>query len=289
MKNYLTAIRPKTLTASAGPIILGLFLAYSHLGYLNIPVAIITLFCTLLMQIGTNLVNDYFDFKRGVDTNTRLGPARAVAAKLLTARQVQNLYRLCFFLSFSLGIYLMYQGGAPIIILGLLSLLTAYCYTGGPIPLSHFGLGEFLAFLFFGPVAVWGTYYLQTKTHSNLAIILGLGPGFISATIMGINNLRDETSDRMAHKKTLAVFFGKEKMKVFLMLLILFSGLVPIWYGTLYSKVLAILPVLVLVLFNGNWKRIYFGPVDAALNQSLAKTGMYLFLYGIIFGMVLIL
>jgi 1,4-dihydroxy-2-naphthoate polyprenyltransferase len=289
MKNYLLAIRPKTLTASAGPIILGLFLAYSHLGYLNIPVALITLFCTLFMQIGTNLVNDYFDFKRGVDTINRLGPARAVQSKLLTPRQVQNLYRLCFISSFSLGIFLMYEGGTPIIILGLLSLLTAYCYTGGPLPLSHFALGELLAFLFFGPVAVWGTYYLQTKTHSNLAIILGLGPGFISATIMGINNLRDETSDRMAHKKTLAVFFGKEKMKVFLMFLILFSGLIPIWYGTFYSKIFAILPVLVLVLFSGNWKRIYFGPVDAALNLSLAKTGIYLFLYGIIFGMVLIL
>jgi 1,4-dihydroxy-2-naphthoate polyprenyltransferase len=288
MKKYLMAIRPKTLTASAGPIFLGLFLAYSQMGTLNIWVALLTLFCTLFMQIGTNLVNDYFDFKRGVDTSTRLGPPRAVQSKILTPRHIQSLYRLCFISSFLLGTYLMYIGGTPIVILGLLSLITAYCYTGGPLPLSHFGLGEVLAFIFFGPVAVWGTYYLQTKTHSDLAIILGLGPGFISATIMGINNLRDESSDRIAHKKTLAVFFGKEKMKALLMIFILLSGLVPIWYGTYYSKSFAILPILVLVLFSGNWKRIYYGPVDAALNISLAKTGVYLFLYGILFGVALI-
>lgn len=283
------AIRPKTLTATAGPIFLGLFLAYSQIGTLNIWVALLTLLCTLFMQIGTNLVNDYFDFKRGVDTSTRLGPPRAVQSKILTARQIQNLYRFCFVLSFLLGIYLMYRGGTPIILLGLLSLLTAYCYTGGPFPLSHFGLGEILAFIFFGPVAVWGTYYLQTKTHSNLAIILGMGPGFISATLMGINNLRDESSDRLANKKTLAVFFGKEKMKAILMVFIFLSGLVPLWYGTHYSKAFAILPILVLVLFSGNWRRIYFGPVDAALNISLAKTGVYLFLYGILFGVALII
>lgn len=282
------AIRPKTLTASAGPIVLGLFLVYSQHGKLDIFIALLTLLCTLFMQIGTNLVNDYFDFKRGVDTVNRLGPPRAAQSKILMAKQIQNLYRFCFVLSFLLGSYLMYVGGIPIIIIGLLSLLTAYCYTGGPLPLSHFGLGEILAFIFFGPVAVWGTYFLQTKTHSDLAIILGMGPGFISATIMGINNLRDESSDRLAHKKTLAVFFGKEKMKVLLMLFVLFSGLIPVWYGTVYSNALAVLPILAMVLFSENWKRIYFGPVDAALNISLAKTGIYLFLYGILFGVALI-
>ncbi len=288
MKNYILAIRPKTLTASAGPIILGLALAYSHQGNLNIPIALTTLLCTLLMQIGTNLVNDYFDFKRGVDTSDRLGPPRAIQSKFLTPSQIKTAYITCFALSFFAGIILMFKGGTPIVFIGLLSLLTAYCYTGGPLPLSHFGLGELLAFIFFGPIAVWGTYYLQTKTHSNWAIFLGMGPGFISATIMGINNLRDESSDRKAHKKTLAVFFGKEKMKNFLMVLVFGSGLIPIVYGTYFAKTLIILPLLLMVLFMGNWKRIYLGPVDGALNVSLAKTGIYLFLYAILFGVALI-
>jgi len=115
-----------------------------------------------------------------------------------------------------------------------------------------------------------------------------MGPGFISATIMGINNLRDESSDRKAHKKTLAVFFGKEKMKIFLMFLVLGSGLIPVVYGSYYSKILLILPILLMVLFMGNWKRIYLGPVDSALNASLAKTGIYLFLYATLFGVALI-
>jgi 1,4-dihydroxy-2-naphthoate polyprenyltransferase len=288
MKNYILAIRPKTLTASAGPIILGLALAYSHQGNLNIPIALTTLFCTLLMQIGTNLVNDYFDFKRGVDTSERLGPSRAIQSKILTPNQIKTAYLICFVLSFLGGIFLMIKGGTPIIFIGFLSLLTAYCYTGGPLPLSHFGLGELLAFIFFGPIAVWGTYYLQTKTHSNWAIFLGMGPGFISATIMGINNLRDESSDRKANKKTLAVFFGKEKMKTFLMILVLGSGIIPVVYGTYYAKILLILPILLMVFFMGNWKRIYFGPVDSALNGSLAKTGIYLFLYAFLFGVALI-
>ncbi len=288
MKNYLLAIRPKTLTASLGPIILGLFLAFSIKGSINILVATVTILCTLLMQIGTNLVNDYFDFIRGVDNHERLGPKRAIHSKILSPKEIKHAYLFCFSLSFILGTYLMYIGGAPIIIIGLLSILTAYCYTGGPIPLSHFALGELLAFFFFGPIAVWGTYYLQTQTHSYWALIIGMGPGFISATIMGINNLRDESTDRKVNKKTLAVFFGKEKMKVLLMVLVCFSGLVPAYYGTYFSKVWALLPIFLMFLFMGNWKRIYYGPVDSALNGNLAKTGIYLFLYGILFGVTLI-
>jgi 1,4-dihydroxy-2-naphthoate octaprenyltransferase len=289
LKPYLLAIRPKTLTASIGPVLLGLFFARFERGSLNIFIAILTMLCALLMQMGTNLVNDYFDFKRGIDGGNRLGPVRATQAGLIKPELVKFAYQLIFTISFILGLYLMWHGGVPIILIGLTSLLAAYAYTGGPFPLSHYGLGEILALIFFGPIAVWGTYFLQTKSPNLTPLILGLGPGLISATIMGVNNLRDNKSDKETGKFTLAVFLGEDKMKLLLMLFITSSAALPIFYMLNMKKVSLILPSLAVLLFWSNWKRIYLGPIDTGLNQALAKTGQYMFLYGLLFGLGFVL
>jgi len=289
LKPYLMAIRPKTLTASVGPVLLGLFFAKYEQGSINILIACLTLLCALLMQMGTNLVNDYFDFKRGIDGDKRLGPTRATQSGLIKPYLIKKAYQVLFSISFLLGIFLMYQGGLPIILIGLTSLLSAYAYTGGPIPLSYFGLGELLALIFFGPIAVWGTYYLQTSSTNLTPLILGLGPGLISATIMGINNLRDHQSDKASGKFTLAVFLGEKKMRMLLMLLVILSGALPFFYMLKMKKLALILPLIALLLFRSNWKRIYIGPIDAGLNQALAKTGQYMFLYGLLFGLGFIL
>lgn len=289
IKPYILAIRPKTLTASIGPVLLGLFFAQFEQGFINLPIAGLTLICALLMQMGTNLVNDYFDFKRGIDGENRLGPTRATQAGLIKPELVKKSYQALFSISFIVGIYLMFHGGLPIILIGLTSLLAAYAYTGGPFPLSHYGLGEVLALLFFGPIAVWGTYYLQTSSPSLTPLALGLGPGLISATIMGVNNLRDIKSDKASGKFTLAVFLGENKMKALLMLFIFLSGALPVFYMLKMKKITLILPLLALLLFRSNWKRIYLGPIDTGLNQALAKTGQYMFLYGLLFGLGFIL
>ncbi|TDJ05062.1 MAG: 1,4-dihydroxy-2-naphthoate polyprenyltransferase [Deltaproteobacteria bacterium] len=289
IKPYLLAIRPKTLTASIGPVLLGLFFAKFEQGSVDFLIATITLACALLMQMGTNLVNDYFDFKRGIDGQKRLGPIRATQAGLIKPQLVKRAYQLLFTISFILGIFLMWHGGLPIVLIGMASLLAAYAYTGGPIPLSHFGLGEVLALIFFGPIAVWGTYFLQTKSISLTPLILGLGPGFISATIMGINNLRDTKSDTSSGKFTLAVFLGENKMKALLMLFICSSAAIPFFYMLKMKKIGLILPILALFLFWANWKRIYTGPIDAGLNKALARTGLYMFLYGLLFGLGFVL
>jgi len=289
IKPYILAIRPKTLTASIGPVLLGLFFVYYEQQSLNILIASLTLLCALLMQMGTNMVNDYFDFKRGVDGKSRLGPVRATQMGLIKPHLVKISYQTLFGISFVLGTYLMWHGGLPIILIGAASLLAAYAYTGGPIPLSYYGLGEVLALVFFGPVAVWGTYFLQTKSPNLTPLFLGLGPGLIAATIMGVNNLRDSKTDEKSGKFTLAVFLGENKMKALLMILISLSGALPIFYMLKMKKITLILPLLALLLFRSNWKRIYIGPIDEGLNQALSKTGQYMFIYGLLFGLGFIL
>ena len=203
LKYYFLAIRPKTLTASLSPIILALTYTYTQTASINFLLAISTILCALFLQISTNLVNDYYDYKKGIDGNKRLGPIRVTQQGLLKASEVKNAFLFTFFLAFIFGSYIFFHGGLTIIITAVLCFLTAYAYTGGPIPLSYFGLGEFFAFIFFGPVSVWGVYYIQTLQHSNEAILLGFGPGFISALIMSINNLRDINTDALTKKKLL--------------------------------------------------------------------------------------
>lgn len=284
-KLWLMAIRPKTLTASLGPVILGL--SYARFQYqMWLPyIFLLTLLCSLFLQIGTNLVNDYFDFKKGTDNETRLGPTRVTQSGLLREGQVKTAYQLVFLIAFILGIFLMIKGGVLIVTIGLLSLLTAYAYTGGPFPLSYFGMGELLAMFFFGPVAVWGTFYLQTGVMDFNPIILGLGPGLISAQLMSINNLRDHQSDTLANKKTLAVIFGETTARK---LPVIFGGLsflIPLLFFLKTGKLSLLLPILCLGFFIPLAKRILKGPIDSGLNETLAGTGKFLFIYCILFSL----
>ncbi|MEE2743657.1 MAG: 1,4-dihydroxy-2-naphthoate octaprenyltransferase [Bdellovibrionota bacterium] len=285
---WFLATRPKTLFASMGPVFLGLFLCLHTGKDLSPIIAFLTISSALLMQIGTNLVNDYFDFKTGVDSNNRLGPKRVTSEGLLSPKQVQTGYQLCFFLAFLFGVYLMYTGGTPIIIIGLLSLLTAYIYTGGPFPLSHHGLGEITALIFFGPLAVWGTFFLQTNKLDIFPLLVGMGPGLIAAALMSINNLRDIVSDKKAGKKTLAVLLGEKRARLFSILLILFSSVIPLLCYVLNPRPLLILSALSPYLFWKWWQRLRVGPIDEGLNLVLAKTGQYLFLYSLLFGIGLL-
>ena len=282
---WLMATRPKTLLASQGPVILGLLLAYEKDQSINLLIAIITLLCALLMQIGTNLVNDYFDHFTGVDSKDRLGPERVTSLGFLAPEKVKRGYQICFALSFFMGCFLMYIGGLPIIIIGVLSLLMAYIYTGGPFPLSHFALGELVAIIFFGPVAVWGTYFLQTMSFDSLPVLIGLGPGFIAGTLMSINNLRDRISDKKSSKKTLAVILGEKRARSLTLFTLLLSGLVPTLTYFLKPNGFLLLPAMAPFLFLKEWNYIRKGPINQHLNIVLAKTGQYLFLYCLLFSL----
>lgn len=279
LNNWALAIRPKTLFASISPVILGLSVAYIEINKLNIFVSILTLLCALLMQIASNLANDYLDSLKGVDTKDRLGPTRVTHAGLIDAKAMKHALIFVMLLAFVIGIYLIWIGGPFIAFVGLLSLYFAYGYTGGPFPLSYNGLGEVAAFLFFGVLAVGGTNYLQTHHYSLLAFTIGMGPGFISATILAINNLRDIKTDSETKKRTLAVRFGESFARKLCLTLIFLSSLLLLIIGISYHFTWLI-PLSALALaFMPNWLHIANKPIDQKMNKALAITAIYLLFY----------
>jgi len=279
MKNWMLAIRPKTLLASQAPIVLGLAIAYVEIRHINALIAILTALCALVLQIASNLANDYLDALRGVDNETRLGPTRVTSSGLISLTAMKNALIISLAVAFVLGIYLMVVGGPFIMVIGLLSLYFAYGYTGGPFPLSYNGLGEIAAFVFFGVIAVVGTTYLQTHSVSQLALILGMGPGFISACILAVNNLRDIASDTDTNKRTLAVRFGEKFQRYLCMATIILSIAVCLYVMVAY-QFKWLFPVIILpFFFHKTWLQILFHPIDSKLNNALARTAQYNLLY----------
>lgn len=201
------AIRPKTLFASIAPVWLGSALAWRD-GSLQAGMAAAALLGAIFIQIGTNLANDYWDARKGADTSERLGPVRVVAAGLLPAGQVLWATWLSFGVAAVAGVFLVWQAGWPILLLGVVSIALGILYTAGPVSLAYLGLGDLFSFLFFGVAATAGTYYVQALQVTPEAWLLGAVPGFYSVALLALNNLRDLPQDRRAGKKTLAVRWG---------------------------------------------------------------------------------
>ena len=204
---WLHAIRPKTLFASVSPIIVGSAVAYHEDGF-HLPTALIALAVAVLLQILANLANDYFDHKHGADTD-RVGPLRVMQAGLVTDRQMRTAIGINIALAIAGGLYLVYRGGWPILVLGLLAVICAVAYTGGPVPLGYHGLGDLFVFVFSGLVGVAGSAYVQTRDLTWLAIIASLPIACLATAIIVANNLRDIETDRAAGKHTLATRLGR--------------------------------------------------------------------------------
>ena len=230
MRAWILASRPKTLPAAAAPVIVGCGAAFYQHSFNLLP-ALAALLGALLLQIGANFANDVQDFKKGADTEERLGPLRVTQAGLLTPRQVQNGMWLVFGLAMVVGLYLFTVGGWPIIVIGLASIACAIAYTGGPFPLGYNGLGEVFVFIFFGLVAVVGTYYVQALAVTPLAWWVAIPIGLLATGILAINNLRDLPTDHKVGKRTLAVRFGQQAARREYFVLLIITYLVPplIW------------------------------------------------------------
>lgn len=213
MNPWILAIRPRTLPAAIGPLLVGNILAL-QLEQFTFIIACTSMLCALLLQIAVNLANDYFDFKSGVDTEERLGPVRVTQSGLLAPEKVRNAMVLCLILALIVGSSLIYHGGWPIALLAAAAILGALGYSGGPYPLASHGLGEVAAFVFFGLVAVVGSYFLQAGETSTAAWILGCAIGSLNAAIMLVNNTRDIETDLKAGKQTLAVRIGVGQARV---------------------------------------------------------------------------
>ncbi|MDQ6799921.1 MAG: 1,4-dihydroxy-2-naphthoate polyprenyltransferase [Acidobacteriota bacterium] len=276
MKTWLIAARPKTLSASIVPVLVGTALARS----VHWPTFLYALAGAIFIQIGTNLVNDALDFKRGADTADRLGPLRVTQAGLLSAKTVMRGAIVCFAIAALCGIPLIMRGGWPLLAIGVTSIVAAYAYTGGPYPLAYHGLGELFVLIFFGFIAAGGSYYVQRLTFDIRALIAGFAVGCLAVALLAINNLRDVQSDRASDKKTLVVRFGETfgRLEITACVLMPFIAVAPItpypWFA---------LPLAVILLLRV-WRSR-----GAELNRCLAMAGALQWAFGILFviGMLL--
>ncbi len=207
-KLWLMALRPKTMTAAIVPVVVATALVKASGHEVIWWVSICALLSAAFIQIGTNLINDVIDFKKGADTSERIGPRRVTQSGLLSSSQVMKGAVVSLLIAFCFGIPLVAQGGWPIVLIGLTSLALGYGYTAGPFPLAYNGLGDLFVIIFFGLVAVMGTFYLHTGEVTAGAAIAGLQIGFLATVLIAINNLRDAAQDSLVGKKTLAVRFG---------------------------------------------------------------------------------
>lgn len=279
---WILAIRPRTLTAAVVPVLVGTMLAqlYTHI---NLSLAIYTLLTALCVQIGTNLVNDALDFKKGADTHERQGPQRATQGGLIPMHSVLTGGYTAFALALLLGLPLVIHGGWPIALLLAISVACGYAYTGGPIPLAYHGLGDLFVFLFFGLAATGAAYYIQTGTLTTEVLLAGTQIGLLATVLIAVNNLRDIKEDAKAHKNTLAVLCGRQFARVEITVAALLPFLLNIfwWHAEQTSAVL--LPYLALPLAVRLVVAIWATELHIKYNQLLAwSAGLHLF-----FGLLL--
>lgn len=226
--SLILASRPKTLAASLSPVLIGSAFAFKE-GKLHPLFFLLVVLFAILIQIGTNFANDYFDFVKGADTEKRKGEPRAMQKGLLTKSQMKKAIFAVFFATFLLTLVPIFKGSLLLTLFAVLSILFGIFYTGGPRPLGYLGLGDILVLLFFGPIAAFGSYYVHTESFNLLPLIAGLGPGFLAVALLTANNIRDIEEDREVNKKTLTVRFGKTFAKSEYLLCLLMAFIFPIF------------------------------------------------------------
>jgi 1,4-dihydroxy-2-naphthoate octaprenyltransferase len=287
VRSWFLAARPKTLTAAIIPVVLGVALAWNESGRVLWLYALLALAGALLIQIGTNLVNDALDFEKGTDTADRVGPQRVTASGLIHARHVKMAAFACFGGAMLAGIPLLIRGGWPLLVIGLTSIAAGYVYTGGPYPLAYNGLGELFVMVFFGLVAVGGTYYLQVLGYGASAAIAGIAAGSLANVLLSVNNLRDAEGDAKTGKRTLAVRLGSR----FAAWEIAFFAFLPFFLGIYWwiagERIAALLPLLLVPLAIAI-ARSAGRDRGAALNATLAKSAALEAAYGLLFTLGLI-
>jgi 1,4-dihydroxy-2-naphthoate octaprenyltransferase len=281
---WLLAIRPKTLPAAAAPVIVGTALAYLD-DLINWKAAMVCLLAALLLQIGSNLANDVFDYEKGADQGERFGPTRVTQSGMLTPGAVKRGMLVVFGLSIVLGIYLIVVGGWPILVIGLAAIISAIIYTGGPFPLGYHGLGDLFVFVFFGLVAVTGTYYVQALRVDFKVWWMATAMGLLTVAILVVNNLRDIDSDGKANKRTLAVRFGKTFARLEYMFCLLGAYIVPVALWGVGELPFFSLLILFTIPVGVRLVLAVYRDVGKVLNKTLAGTGQLELLYAMCFAL----
>jgi 1,4-dihydroxy-2-naphthoate octaprenyltransferase len=271
------AARPRTLPAAVAPVLVGTAAAVEVDDEIRIGAFVAALIGSVFIQVGTNLANDYSDARRGADTADRLGPVRVTSSGLVAPRRVLVATWIAFGIAVGAGIYLTAVAGVVILVVGVASILAGVLYTGGPRPYGYEGLGELFVFLFFGLVAVNGSYYVQLERLDWLPFGLSLAIGFLATAILVVNNVRDLETDRRAGKRTLAVRIGRPRTRRL--------------YAALLAAAFAVIPVTLLATGGPAWALLALGAAPLArpplkavltrtdgpsLNGALAGTGALL-------------
>lgn len=285
MNNWILAFRPKTLTASLVPILVGTSAAYYLQKEFHPWIFVLTLTSALAIQIATNLFNDAIDFKKGADNEKRIGPKRVTQSGLISEKSVWRIAFLFLFIAMAAGIPLVIKGGLPIMLTGLVSVFLAYSYTGGPFPLAYLGLGDLFVIIFFGIIAVAGTAYLQSLQFEVLYVFIGLQIGCLSTILIAINNLRDSDEDKKVGKNTLAVRFGDDFVKGEILVLTFFPFLICAILSQLTKNYKILLPMLALPIAFLLAKKIMHLKSKLELNALLGFSALLHLTFGLLLSL----
>lgn len=280
---WVAAARPKTLGAAIAPVLMGTSMAWEE-GAFHLLSALCALLGAIFIQIGTNFSNDYVDYLKGADTEDRKGPLRVTQAGLVDPRTMQRATALVFGLAVVAGSYLIWRGGWPILLIGVLSIVSGILYTVGRYSLAYTGLADLFVLIFFGPVAVGGTYYVQALTLPSTVIIAGFGPGLLATAILLVNNIRDIQEDRVAGKRTLVARTSR-RVGVWLyamcvaVALLVAAGLAVASGRWWTMAVIVVTPMAVPII-----RTLVVEQNATALNPLLGATGRLLLVYTIVFA-----
>jgi len=284
------ASRPHTLTIAVNPVLVGCAMAWADSGHIDPIWMALALLGALLLQLGTNLDNDVSDFERGTDRAGRLGLPRATALGLLTPRAVRTASRGCFALATAIGLMLAWRGGWPILVAGLFSAAAALAYSGGPRPISYTPFGDLVVFVFFGLVAVGGSYYLQTFGVTAGVLVAATMVGLPASAVLVVNNYRDLEPDARAGKRTLAVCLGRAftRWEYALLMLAPFALLLPLALLT-RPRAALLMPLLALPLALSLVRRFWRETPGPVFNELLARTARFQVLFALLLTLALTL
>jgi 1,4-dihydroxy-2-naphthoate polyprenyltransferase len=295
------AARPQTLPAAASPVVVGIGLALGTGVFAPLP-ALAALVGALLIQVGTNFANDYYDAKSGVDSDDREGFTRVTQSGLISPPQVRSAMIATFALAILVGVYLVSVGGVPIIVIGLASVAAGVLYAGGPYPFGSYGLGDLFVFLFFGLVAVTGTYYVQAAALATAfplwlppdtlplaAVVASLPAAALSTNILVVNNLRDRETDEAAGKRSLAVIIGYRWSRVEFALLLGMAYTVPVVFWLTGFSLLVLAPLLTVPYAISIAETVVTRTDGDVLNPALSQVGKLLAAHSALFALGLAL
>ncbi len=282
-RTWIAAARPRTLPAAVAPVAVGSALAGHDHRFVPAAAALCLAFA-LLVQVGTNLANDYYDFVHGADSAARVGPRRAVASGLVRPAVMRGAMAGVFAVAFAVGLGLIHWGGPWMLAVGVASIACGIAYTGGPWPLGYHGFGDLFVFLFFGLVAVATTYFVQAGAVTPLSVLAGVPMGLLAANILLVNNYRDADTDAAAHKRTLVVRLGRGFARAQFAVSACAALAVPVSFWLRGFSAWCLLPLLTAPLALSHARRLASATTPGDLVALLGDTGRFIALYAALFA-----